>query len=103
MVAVYGYVAILIVPVWFLLEGGYQLIRGRVAARRIIALLSADARRRRRAPAAGARRRHGPADLHDPATGADRARGPAARRSPPTTRPRRSRWPTGSAGTSPAT
>ncbi len=40
MVAVYGYVAILIVPVWFLLEGGYDLIRGRVAARRIIALLN---------------------------------------------------------------
>jgi ABC-type multidrug transport system fused ATPase/permease subunit len=40
LVAVYGYVAILVVPVWFLLEGGYQLIRGRVAARRIIALLT---------------------------------------------------------------
>ncbi|MFI6263089.1 ABC transporter ATP-binding protein [Micromonospora sp. NPDC051006] len=40
MVAVYGYVAVLIVPVWFLLEGGYQLIRGRVAARRIVALLN---------------------------------------------------------------
>src|SRR2546423_2695467 len=39
-VAVYGYVAILIVPVWFLLEGGYDFIRGRVAARRIIALLT---------------------------------------------------------------
>ena len=40
MVAVYGYVATLIVPVWFLLEGGYEVIRGRVAARRIIALLN---------------------------------------------------------------
>ncbi|MET7878818.1 ABC transporter ATP-binding protein [Micromonospora profundi] len=39
LVAVYGYVATLIVPVWFLLEGSYQLIRGRVAARRIVALL----------------------------------------------------------------
>ena len=36
----YGYVATLIVPVWFLLEGGHQLIRGRVAARRIVALLN---------------------------------------------------------------
>ena len=40
LVAVYGYVAVLIVPVWFLLEGGHELIRGRVAARRIIALLT---------------------------------------------------------------
>ncbi|WP_405109809.1 ABC transporter ATP-binding protein/permease [Micromonospora sp. NBC_01405] len=40
LVAVYGYVATLIVPVWFLLEGSYQLIRGRVAASRIVALLN---------------------------------------------------------------
>ncbi|MGN9768986.1 ABC transporter transmembrane domain-containing protein [Micromonospora sp. SD12] len=40
LVAVYGYVATLVVPVWFLLEGGHQLIRGRVAARRIVALLA---------------------------------------------------------------
>ncbi|WP_433350131.1 ABC transporter transmembrane domain-containing protein [Micromonospora sp. CA-111912] len=40
LVAVYGYVATLIVPVWFLLEGSYQLIRGRVAAGRIVALLT---------------------------------------------------------------
>ncbi|MFV2116619.1 ABC transporter transmembrane domain-containing protein [Micromonospora sp. LOL_025] len=40
LVAVYGYVAALVVPVWFLLEGGHQLIRGRVAARRIVALLA---------------------------------------------------------------
>jgi ABC-type multidrug transport system fused ATPase/permease subunit len=65
-VAVYGYVAILVVPVWFLLDGGYDFIRGRVAARRIVALLTlipdevgggVDP-----APAR-------PADLHDPATG----------------------------------
>jgi ABC-type multidrug transport system fused ATPase/permease subunit len=67
MVAVYGYVAILIVPVWFLLEGGYQMIQGRVAARRIIALLrltpdDAGGRGVRPAP-----RR--PADLRDPGTG----------------------------------
>jgi ABC-type multidrug transport system fused ATPase/permease subunit len=67
MVAVYGYVAILIVPVHFLLEGGYQLVRGRVAARRIIALL-------RLAPegtdeAATAQAPRGAAALHDPATG----------------------------------
>ncbi|WP_318783739.1 ABC transporter ATP-binding protein [Plantactinospora soyae] len=40
LVAVYGYVAVLVVPVWFLLEASYQMIRGRVAARRIIALLN---------------------------------------------------------------
>ncbi len=73
MVAVYGYVAILIVPVWFLLEGGYQLIRGRVAARRIVALLNLapdevtpppDAGRPEPRPAPDR-----PAELHDPATG----------------------------------
>jgi ABC-type multidrug transport system fused ATPase/permease subunit len=67
MVAVYGYVAALIVPVWFLLEGGYQLIRGRVAARRVVALLNlapdgAGGRGTRAAP-------DRPADLHDPASG----------------------------------
>jgi ABC-type multidrug transport system fused ATPase/permease subunit len=67
MVAVYGYVAILIVPVWFLLWSAHDLIRGRVAARRIIALLSIEPEvpggsGNRAAPAR-------PADLHDPATG----------------------------------
>lgn len=67
MVAVYGYVAILIVPVWFLLEGSYQLIRGRVAARRIVALLNLTSddvggQGTRAAP-------DRPADLHDPASG----------------------------------
>ncbi|MBX7266568.1 ABC transporter ATP-binding protein [Micromonospora sp. Llam7] len=73
LVAVYGYVAVLVVPVWFLLEGGYQVIRGRVAARRIVALLNLtpdDA-----APPArvgGTEARPVPdrtAELHDPATG----------------------------------
>jgi ABC-type multidrug transport system fused ATPase/permease subunit len=67
MVAVYGYVAILVVPVWFLLEVGYDMIRGRVAARRIIALLNIapdDAGGGPRVPAPDR-----PADLHDPATG----------------------------------
>ncbi|MCG5442967.1 ABC transporter ATP-binding protein/permease [Micromonospora sp. NIE79] len=81
LVAVYGYVATLIVPVWFLLEGSYQLIRGRVAARRITDLLNVtpddvggpgrrwpgavpEARR-----PAGLAAPDGPADLHDPATG----------------------------------
>ncbi|MEU7611227.1 ABC transporter ATP-binding protein [Micromonospora sp. NPDC049204] len=81
LVAVYGYVATLIVPVWFLLEGSHQLIRGRVAARRIADLLtvtpddvggpgrrwsgSVPVARRPDALAAPV----GPADLHDPETG----------------------------------
>ncbi|MET8372014.1 ABC transporter ATP-binding protein [Micromonospora profundi] len=99
LVAVYGYVATLIVPVWFLLEGSYQLIRGRVAARRIVALLRlppddvggpgrrqsgtlSDARRPGAVPDArqpgtvpDARQPGvlaapaGPADLYDPVTG----------------------------------
>jgi ABC-type multidrug transport system fused ATPase/permease subunit len=67
MVGVYGYVVVLITPVWFLLEGTYQMIRGRVAARRLVALLSlepddAGARGTRPAP-------ERPADLYDPGTG----------------------------------
>jgi ABC-type multidrug transport system fused ATPase/permease subunit len=67
MVAIYGYVTVLIVPVWFLLEGAYQMIRGRVAARRIVTLLSltpddAGGRGERPAP-------ERPADLFDPETG----------------------------------
>ncbi|WP_051724207.1 ABC transporter ATP-binding protein [Micromonospora chokoriensis] len=90
LVAVYGYVATLIVPVWFLLEGSYQLIRGRVAARRITDLLTVTPddvggpgrRWPAYVPEAGlpasvplARRPgdltapDGPADLHDPLTG----------------------------------
>ncbi|MCZ7423245.1 ABC transporter ATP-binding protein [Verrucosispora sp. WMMA2121] len=71
MVAVYGYVAVLIVPVWFLLEGGHQVIRGRVAARRIVALLNLrpDAAGPT-SPGGGTRQApERPADLHDPASG----------------------------------
>jgi ABC-type multidrug transport system fused ATPase/permease subunit len=67
LIAVYGYVAILIVPVWFLMEGGYDIIRGRVAARRIIAVLSLtpdEVGARGTAPAP-----QRPADLYDPASG----------------------------------
>ncbi|MEU1305921.1 ABC transporter ATP-binding protein [Streptomyces shenzhenensis] len=39
LVAVYGYVAVLVGPVAFFLEMGYQLSRGVVAARRVVALL----------------------------------------------------------------
>ncbi|HZM82451.1 MAG TPA: ABC transporter ATP-binding protein [Candidatus Limnocylindrales bacterium] len=40
MVAVYGYVAMLVVPVSFFVEGAYDLTRGRVAAQRIINVLN---------------------------------------------------------------
>ncbi|MEU4470967.1 ABC transporter ATP-binding protein [Micromonospora sp. NPDC023888] len=81
LVAVYGYVATLIVPVWFLLEGSHQMIRGRVAARRIVDLLNVTADdvggpgRRWSGSVPDARRPDalaapvGPADLHDPETG----------------------------------
>ncbi|MEU8299603.1 ABC transporter ATP-binding protein [Micromonospora sp. NPDC048909] len=73
MVAVYGYVAVLIVPVWFLLEGGYQLIRGRVAARRIVALLNLTPDDAAPPSQAGGTdvlaAPDRPAELHDPATG----------------------------------
>ncbi|MFD7690622.1 ABC transporter ATP-binding protein [Streptomyces sp. NPDC059781] len=39
LVSVYGYVAVLVWPVMFLIECGYQLSRGVVAARRVTALL----------------------------------------------------------------
>jgi ABC-type multidrug transport system fused ATPase/permease subunit len=67
MVAVYGYMTTLIVPVWFLLEGGYQVIQGRVAARRIIALLRLTPDDAGGPGTASAPER--PADLHDPASG----------------------------------
>jgi ABC-type multidrug transport system fused ATPase/permease subunit len=67
MVAVYGYVAILIVPMWFLLEGTHQLIRGRVAARRIVDLLNVEPDPVGGPATAPAPDR--PADLHDPASG----------------------------------
>ncbi|TDC77180.1 ABC transporter ATP-binding protein [Micromonospora sp. KC606] len=80
LVAVYGYVATLVVPVWFLLEGSHQFIRGRVAARRIIALLALtpdDVGGPGPGAVPGARRPEPepepvpshPADLHDPVTG----------------------------------
>jgi ABC-type multidrug transport system fused ATPase/permease subunit len=42
LVAVYGYVAVLVVPVAFFIESGYELTRGKVAARRVIRFLSLE-------------------------------------------------------------
>ncbi|MGW1490602.1 ABC transporter transmembrane domain-containing protein [Streptomyces sp. NPDC002402] len=69
LVAVYGYVAVLVVPVAFFIEGGYDLGRGLVAARQVVRLLNlepadADAAEPVDAPAPRA-------VLHDPASGVE--------------------------------
>ncbi|TQS26682.1 ABC transporter ATP-binding protein [Microbispora sp. KK1-11] len=42
LVAVYGYAAVLVVPVSFFVEGGYDLSRGLVAARRVVRFLALE-------------------------------------------------------------
>ncbi|MFJ6016392.1 ABC transporter ATP-binding protein [Streptomyces sp. NPDC092952] len=72
LVAVYGYAAVLVVPVEFFIEGGYDLSRGLVAARRVIRFLSLE-------PGAGsgdgngawADAPAGPAVLRDPESGVE--------------------------------
>ncbi|MEU1463563.1 ABC transporter ATP-binding protein [Streptomyces sp. NPDC005727] len=65
LVSVYGYVAVLIVPVAFFIELTYQLNRGVVAARRVVALLRLEPE-----PDEGSLPApDGPAELHDPASG----------------------------------
>ncbi|MBC9730569.1 ABC transporter ATP-binding protein [Streptomyces sp. TRM68367] len=65
LVSVYGYVAVLVGPVAFWVECGYQVSRGVVAARRVVALLRLE-------PAPDLGRRDAPAEpsvLHDPDSG----------------------------------
>ncbi|HEX6355056.1 ABC transporter ATP-binding protein [Actinophytocola sp.] len=66
MVAVYGYVAVLATPVFFLIEGAQDISRGLVAARRIVTVLNLTpaVRDKSTVPAPAA-----PADLHDPGSG----------------------------------
>ncbi|WP_406728669.1 ABC transporter ATP-binding protein [Streptomyces sp. GD-15H] len=70
LIAVYGYAAMLIVPVSFFIEGGSDLARASVAARQVIAFLrlepeqGADPRTAPAAPTA-------PAVLHDPVSGVE--------------------------------
>ncbi|MBJ6640460.1 ABC transporter ATP-binding protein [Streptomyces sp. DHE7-1] len=65
LVSVYGYVAVLIVPVAFFIELTYQLNRGVVAARRVVGLLRMEPE-----PDEGAQPApDGPAELCDPASG----------------------------------
>ncbi|MFD4568113.1 ABC transporter ATP-binding protein [Streptomyces sp. NPDC058467] len=66
LVSVYGYVAVLVMPVSFFIEGGYQLSRGVVAARRVARFLALEPPASRAdaldAPSS-------PAPLHDPESG----------------------------------
>ena len=64
LVAVYGYVAVLVVPVSFFIEGGYDISRGLVAARQVIRFLRRWTRRR-----AGGGPDADRAVLHDPSPG----------------------------------
>ncbi|MFR9797122.1 ABC transporter ATP-binding protein [Streptomyces sp. MS06] len=65
LVAVYGYVAVLVPPVGFLVECGYNLSRGVVAARRVVRLLQLEPE-----PDGGsADPPDGPAVLYDPDSG----------------------------------
>ncbi|MER5757032.1 ABC transporter ATP-binding protein [Streptomyces sp. NPDC002088] len=65
LVAVYGYVAVLVVPVAFFIECGYQLSRGVVAARRVVRLLRLEPETDDGPCEAPAE----PAGLHDPESG----------------------------------
>ncbi|MEU3249341.1 ABC transporter ATP-binding protein [Streptomyces sp. NPDC006997] len=65
LVSVYGYVAVLVVPVSYLLEFGNQVSRGLVAARRVVGFLRLEP-----APDTGTRDAPAePAALYDPASG----------------------------------
>ncbi|MHB9858940.1 ABC transporter transmembrane domain-containing protein [Streptomyces sp. YIM S03343] len=65
LVSVYGYVAVLVGPVAFLVEMGYELNRGMVAARRVVGLLRLEAE----PDHGGAAAPDAPAVLHDPESG----------------------------------
>lgn len=69
-VAVYGYVASLLVPVWFFVEGADDVPRGLVAARRVVGILALEPGVADPAGAPGAvPAPDGPAALHDPVSG----------------------------------
>lgn len=69
LVSVYGYAAVLVVPVAFFIEGGQDLSRGQVAARRLVRFLAL--RPHSDDPSAGLDAPAGPSVLHDPASGVD--------------------------------
>ncbi|AUG81514.1 ABC transporter [Kitasatospora sp. MMS16-BH015] len=67
LVAVYGYVAVLVFPVQFLVESGQDISRGLVAAARVVRFLSLDPGTR----PGGAEAPAAPAALRDPASGVE--------------------------------
>jgi ABC-type multidrug transport system fused ATPase/permease subunit len=70
LLAVYGYAALLVVPVGALIEGGHQLSRGWVAADRVARFLALEPR-----PVSGGAGPRAPAVLHDPDSGVELAPG----------------------------
>jgi ABC-type multidrug transport system fused ATPase/permease subunit len=70
LLAVYGYAALLVVPVGALIEGGHQLSRGWVAADRVARFLALEPR-----PVGGGAGPRAPAVLHDPDSGVELAPG----------------------------
>ncbi|REK91244.1 ABC transporter ATP-binding protein [Streptomyces inhibens] len=73
LVAVYGYAAALVVPVSFFIEGGYDLTRGLVAARRVVRFLDLepDSADGRRTAAAAQDAPEAASVLRDPASGVE--------------------------------
>ncbi|WP_406006663.1 ABC transporter ATP-binding protein/permease [Streptomyces sp. NBC_00637] len=69
LVSVYGYVAVLIGPVAFLVEMGYQLSRGVVAARRVVGLLRLEPAPDTATSVGAADAPVEPSVLHDPVSG----------------------------------
>ncbi|MFB8087442.1 ABC transporter transmembrane domain-containing protein [Streptomyces sp. NPDC055992] len=69
LVAVYGYTAVLVVPVSFFIEGGYDLTRGLVAARRVVRFLALRPDAPDKEPTSGGP--EAPAVLRDPETGVE--------------------------------
>ncbi|MFD6554251.1 ABC transporter transmembrane domain-containing protein [Streptomyces sp. NPDC058398] len=66
LVSVYGYVAVLILPVYFFIDCGYELSRGVVAARRVVRFLSLEPAA---SPPDALDAPEFPAALHDPESG----------------------------------
>jgi ABC-type multidrug transport system fused ATPase/permease subunit len=78
LVAVYGYVAVLVLPVAFFIECGYQVTRGVVGARRLVRFLGLEpdfADPRRTGPEAALDAPPAPAVLRDPFSGVEVAPG----------------------------
>ncbi|MEU4171646.1 ABC transporter ATP-binding protein [Streptomyces sp. NPDC026665] len=66
LVSVYGYVAVLVLPVYFFIDCGYELSRAVVAARRVVRFLSLEPDR---SPPDALDAPGSPAVLHDPESG----------------------------------